>query len=233
MTAALLLLAAGVGSLVPSVPGLRRRRSRVLAWAAWALAAAALGAWGLGMAPLASAAAVAVSALWWALSVCAPPSAPARLIAGDALLAVAVAAALVWPLPTGAGTLAGPSLLVAVPGVLILLGPAANRLVGAVLASVRVGPAPARTGERPERRISRLRGGRVIGPLERLLIVGLALSGAETAIAAVVAAKGIVRFPEISRDNAGDAAEEFLIGSMTSWLVAGLAAAALHGLQNY
>jgi hypothetical protein len=73
----------------------------------------------------------------------------------------------------------------------------------------------------------------VIGPLERLLIVGLALSGAETAIAAVVAAKGIVRFPEISRDNAGDAAEEFLIGSMTSWLVAGLAAAALHGLQNY
>src|SRR5690606_24292056 len=48
---------------------------------------------------------------------------------------------------------------------------------------------------------SHLRGGRVIGPLERLLIVGLVLGGAPTVIAAIVAAKGIVRFPEISEDR--------------------------------
>lgn len=75
---------------------------------------------------------------------------------------------------------------------------------------------------------SHLRGGRVIGPLERLLIVGLVLGGAPTVIAAIVAAKGIVRFPEISEDRGvGSKAEEFLVGSLTSWALAAGAAAFL------
>lgn len=246
MSAALLLLTAGLGSLVPAVPAFRRPRRRAAVWAVWALAAGALGVAGLGMGPLAAAAVLAVSALWWGLSLGAPPASATRLLAGDAALAVAVAVLLLWPAPgaadaplgrlvEGAGPPAasiGLPALVAVPGVLALLGPAANRSVGAVLTLVRVGPSPLRLGERPERRVSRLRGGRVIGPLERLLVVGLALTGAQAAIAAVVAAKGIVRFPEISRDDAGDAAEEFLIGSLTSWLIAGLAALILYLLQN-
>jgi hypothetical protein len=63
-----------------------------------------------------------------------------------------------------------------------------------------------------------LRGGRVIGPLERVFLLTLALSGQFTAIAAVVAAKGIIRFPEISKDDVGGSkAEYFLVGSFASW----------------
>jgi hypothetical protein len=63
-----------------------------------------------------------------------------------------------------------------------------------------------------------LKGGRFIGPLERIFLLTLALSGEFTAIAAVVAAKGIIRFPEISKDDAaGSKAEYFLVGSFASW----------------
>ena len=63
-----------------------------------------------------------------------------------------------------------------------------------------------------------LRGGRLIGPLERLGLLTLTLSGMFTIVAALIAAKGIVRFPEISNDGAtGSKAEYFLVGSLFSW----------------
>lgn len=67
-----------------------------------------------------------------------------------------------------------------------------------------------------------LKGGRLIGPLERIIVFALMLAGAYTLIAAVFAAKGIVRFPEISRDRDGEGerAETFLIGSLVSWVLA-------------
>lgn len=78
-----------------------------------------------------------------------------------------------------------------------------------------------------------LRGGRYIGVLERWLILGFALAGQPTAAALVVSAKGIVRFPELSatrserpaHDDAQPRAidhvtEYFLLGSMSSWVVA-------------
>ena len=75
---------------------------------------------------------------------------------------------------------------------------------------------------------SRLKGGRVIGPLERIFIMVLAVLGAYHIVAALMAAKGIVRFPEISADakrddpvQAGTKAEEFLVGSLASWGLAG------------
>jgi len=43
----------------------------------------------------------------------------------------------------------------------------------------------------------------------------------------IIAAKGVIRFPEISRDERGDKAEEFLIGSLASWALAVLAAVLL------
>jgi hypothetical protein len=90
-----------------------------------------------------------------------------------------------------------------------------SRTVG----SVAEQPTPAPSVTSP----TRLRGGRVIGPLERLLIVALGLVGAQALIVALLAAKGIVRFPEISADNAfGAKAEEFLVGSLSSWSIAGL-----------
>ena len=50
----------------------------------------------------------------------------------------------------------------------------------------------------------RLKGGRLLGPLERLLILGLGLAGEVTAASIVIAAKGLIRFPELQaeRDHA-------------------------------
>ena len=75
-----------------------------------------------------------------------------------------------------------------------------------------------------------LRGGRVLGPMERLLILGLGLGvgGSLTGAAIVVAAKSLLRFPELRVPRAGDPGyggasditEYFLVGSFASWLVA-------------
>lgn len=64
-------------------------------------------------------------------------------------------------------------------------------------------------------------GGRLIGPLERVLVLLLTLATAYPLLAALLAAKGIVRFPEISKDGeTGARAEYFLVGSLVSWTVA-------------
>ena len=87
---------------------------------------------------------------------------------------------------------------------------------------VMSGALPVLGAQSDEEEVTALRGGRWIGPLERLLIIVLAGAGAEVAIAAVVAAKGVIRFPEISQDSTGEKAEEFLIGSVSSWILAAL-----------
>lgn len=78
--------------------------------------------------------------------------------------------------------------------------------------------------------VSAMRGGRWIGPLERWAIVALGLSGALGIIAAIMAGKGIVRFPEINADRGvGSKAEEFLVGSLLSWSLAGCGIALIMG----
>lgn len=95
---------------------------------------------------------------------------------------------------------------------LVFLHSSANMIVRLVLAGA--GPQVLETE-------NTLKGGRILGPLERWFIFALALAGQPGAIAAVVAAKGIVRFPEISRaDVAGNKAEYVLVGSFVSWLLA-------------
>jgi hypothetical protein len=54
----------------------------------------------------------------------------------------------------------------------------------------------------------RLRGGRLIGPLERLMIFGLAVAGEPTAAALVVSAKSLLRFPELSKMPSAKSAGE-------------------------
>ena len=67
--------------------------------------------------------------------------------------------------------------------------------------------------------------------MERLLILGLGLAGQLTAATAVVAAKSIIRFPEINAQKArengtisaigiDDVTEYFLVGSFASWILA-------------
>ncbi|MGI9084447.1 MAG: hypothetical protein ACR2FE_04055 [Aeromicrobium sp.] len=66
-----------------------------------------------------------------------------------------------------------------------------------------------------------LQGGRILGPIERVFILAMALAGEYAALGAVVAAKGILRFPEISRDEPGGSRAEYvLVGSFVSWALA-------------
>lgn len=79
-----------------------------------------------------------------------------------------------------------------------------------------------------------LKGGRLLGPLERLFILGLGIAGQVTAAGLVIAAKGLIRWPELSaysreeESHIDKVTEYFLVGSFVSWLVAlaGLALAA-------
>ena len=70
-----------------------------------------------------------------------------------------------------------------------------------------------------------LKGGRLLGPLERLTIFGLGLTGNLAAAGLVVAAKGLIRWPELQSfrgDTDGpsinDVTEYFLVGSFVSWM---------------
>ncbi len=104
---------------------------------------------------------------------------------------------------------------------LVFAGATANAIVRAVLTVA---------GTRMRRSEKRLRGGRMIGVLERWLILGLMIHGEPTAAALVASAKSILRFPELSSvarqadDREGfrvdHVTEYFLLGSLTSWLVA-------------
>lgn len=79
---------------------------------------------------------------------------------------------------------------------------------------------------------SGLKGGRFLGPMERLLVGAVILAGDPAAAAIVIAAKGLLRFPEIRHEGAGGRDEEtgrsspderteyFLIGTISSLLLA-------------
>lgn len=97
------------------------------------------------------------------------------------------------------------------------------------LVLVSVGAMRPRSSSLPQP-ADRLRGGRLLGPMERLLILGLGLAGQLTAAGLVIGAKGLIRFPELQSkakdgsniDGLGidEMTEYFLIGSFVSWLVA-------------
>lgn len=78
---------------------------------------------------------------------------------------------------------------------------------------------PARDGSLPA---TPLKGGRLLGPMERVLILGLGMAGEITAAGIVIAAKGLLRFPELSsaREQAEvhRLTEYFLVGSFVSWV---------------
>lgn len=120
---------------------------------------------------------------------------------------------------------AGPTRVLMIVGVVLLQFATGNQLVRLVLASVGA----IRPAGQPQPS-DRLKGGRLLGPMERLLILSLGVGGQVGAASAVVAAKGIIRFPELtaqkSRSDNGtgvgidEVTEYFLVGSFASWLLA-------------
>ena len=156
-----------------------------------------------------------------------------RLVhAGLLLLAVGLCVVVSQPLGSRIAKMG------AAVGIVVLLAAPANRVVADILAVARRSSRGSETvvagcqlsqgsGKQGESGDS-MRGGRWIGPLERILILLLASVEAPAAIAAIVAAKGVIRFPEISQDKAGQKAEEFLIGSFASWILAVLGAVTIH-----
>ncbi len=105
-----------------------------------------------------------------------------------------------------------------IAGVVLFLISPGNRIVRIALQGEAD---PSAAAASPASIVGGLKGGRLIGPLERILILGLFVAGAAAVIAALIAAKGIVRFPEISKDaEGGNRAEYFLVGSLVSWAVA-------------
>lgn len=80
-----------------------------------------------------------------------------------------------------------------------------------------------------------VKGGRIIGPIERVFILAMALLGQYLAIGAIITAKSILRFPEIGSADVRTprllsargrsrtrrkTAEYVLVGSLVSWAVA-------------
>ncbi|MCU1431577.1 MAG: hypothetical protein JWP95_682 [Actinotalea sp.] len=81
-------------------------------------------------------------------------------------------------------------------------------------------PSTSSDGPTGERAMDTLRGGTWIGVLERLAVTGAMMADYPSAIAFVIAVKGLGRYPEL-RENPG-ASERFVIGTLASmlWAVA-------------
>jgi len=98
--------------------------------------------------------------------------------------------------------------LIVAGGALLLTFPS-NYAVRFVLSRARGVRVPAEIGA-----------GRWIGTMERLTIYLLVLSGEAAAAGLVVAAKSLLRFPEITGPDSRLSPEYVLVGSLASWLCA-------------
>lgn len=236
--AGIMLLAVGVADLVRTV--FRRSAPAIRLSALGVVAVVVLGLGVIAGAPLAGIAAIAVAALWlWMM----PDRgrSPASIWPAAGLGALSALSLLLVPADVGTGLfgpvsidspmgeLSLPAVVLAVGGVAYLLE-AANVVVRAALERENIAPDPdpaepleaPNPGAMPKLGPGQvMKGGRLIGPLERAIVFSLTLASAYPLLAAFIAAKGIVRFPEISRDgDGGDRAEYFLVGSMISWVQA-------------
>lgn len=133
-----------------------------------------------------------------------------------------------WLAVTPVGVLAGLSadVTLVLTAVLLVQLSTGNVLVRLVLAATGTVD-PSRTPGGRDVPSYRLKGGRLLGPMERLFIVGLGIAGQLTAASVVIAAKGLLRWPELqaSRTEHGRGGihavtEYFLVGSFVSWMVA-------------
>lgn len=242
---AVLLIAVAVGDVSRRLIG-TRWLPPVIGVAVLVVGALLAGLWHLGDLPLLALAAVA--SVGWQVS-CVRAERTGRFQATPLVLIGTTIAVLILLSGWGSdvGGLVGrwtswvdldvsPDRVLMVLGVLLVQLATANQMVRLVLGSVgAVKPAG-----QPQAS-DQLKGGRLLGPMERLLIVGLGLAGQLTMASAVVAAKSIIRFPEINskRDRDGnpervgidDVTEYFLVGSFASWILAFASLALVAGVH--
>lgn len=206
-----------VGAAVVVALGLLGGLTRVGDVIAWAVVAVVVIAWGrvvreaFGRRRAEWALTLLGSALFLAI-VLSPAAGPVGGPFGDWL------DALPWPRVADAD----PDLALLVLGGLLVQLSTGNVVVRLVLSATgTVNPA------RPDHDVSvRLKGGRLLGPMERLVILGLGLAGHVTAASLVIAAKGLIRWPELQSfrhahdgPTIDEVTEYFLVGSFVSWLV--------------
>lgn len=170
--------------------------------------------WGVLVVVLAAATALAIAAL--------RRSGPTLVTSAGVLLAIALGLAA-WPTPEPPVAVA---MAIGVLGLALAViggGPAATQ----VLAAATRGSVPSGThggilvtadaGDEEPRALARheevMRGGLVIGLLERLAIAASLMAGFPGAFAVVIAVKGVGRFTELA---ASEARERFIIGTLTS-----------------
>jgi hypothetical protein len=154
-----------------------------------------------------------------------------RAFAADqaAHLLVIITVASIWPGAFAAGhwreaTKILPVLDAILPVMIVATGTiaavrAGTVAVGTLMTGLRLPPDPADDPSLPQ-------GGRLIGQLERLIILILVLVGEVVGIGLLIAAKSILRFGEVQRGR--QAAEYVIIGTLASFawaLVTALAAA--------
>lgn len=220
------LVAGGGGQPV----GMRRG---AVAVAAGGLAggAATIVEWSVG-AGAAVAAAVAVTAAGWltARTAASPRWAGSSLAVAVVLVGGAVAATVLTVRPSEAPSAESlPPAQLDAAGALVLVG-VALCLVGTANVAVRLLLRIADVNSVAA--ANRLRGGRVIGPLERLVLFGLGLAGGWIAAGFVLAAKSLLRLSELraggdppgpsrGRDERVEVLSEYvLLGSLASWSLA-------------
>lgn len=75
--------------------------------------------------------------------------------------------------------------------------------------------------------------GKYIGWVERILILTFIVGGYEAAVGFLLAAKALVRYPEIKEDTRGHFAEYFLVGTLTSVGLALIAGIAVNKLKGF
>lgn len=103
-------------------------------------------------------------------------------------------------------------------GVLLFLLATSNRIVKLVLATTDA--ENLKENELPK-------GGRLLGPMERLIVAAAVVAGDPAGAGLVVAAKSLLRFPEVNRPpntNIHELTEYLLVGTFTSVLIAGVLA---------
>lgn len=71
------------------------------------------------------------------------------------------------------------------------------------------------------------KGGRLLGPMERLIVAAAVVAGDPAGAGLVIAAKGLLRFPEVNKPNRStvhELTEYLLVGTFTSVLIAAILA---------